>query len=126
VLRTAASVVLALAAVAASAGPVEVYREGPRHCPRDRAPTAERLDPAQAVARARALLPDGFCGPSRFVAGCDASAELEYGTWRVYLHQYRQRADAGDWLGLDHTYVILDGVGNCIANIPGTPLGSFN
>ena len=57
------------------------------------------------------------------IDGCDADAEHVHDTWRVYVHQYRLRAGRHDWQGLDHTYVILDRVGNCIANIPGTPEG---
>jgi len=110
-------------APAAQAGPVEVYREGPRYCPRDRAPGARVLAEAEALAHARTLLPDGFCGPDRRVDGCDADAELVHDTWRVYVHQYKRREARHDWQGLDHTYVILDRVGNCIANIPGTPEG---
>jgi hypothetical protein len=117
---------LALVAATSAAGPVEVYREGPRYCPRDRSPSSPVLDEAQVVARARALVPDDFCGPTRYVAGCDTHLEYEHGSWRVYVHQYRREPSRNDWAGLDHTYVILDRVGNCLANIPGTPLGSFN
>jgi hypothetical protein len=121
-----ACLALALAAGTALAGPVEVYREGPRYCPRDRAASSAALDEAQAIARARALVPDDFCGPTRWVAGCDAHAEFEHGSWRVYVHQYRSRPGRNDWAGLTHTYVILDRVGNCIHQIPGTPEGSLN
>ncbi len=124
--RTACRVLVAsimAAAPVAQAGPVEVYREGPRYCPRDRGPDAPALREADAIARARQLLPDDFCGPNPRMDGCDADAEHIHDSWRVYVHQYRLRAGRHDWQGLDHTYVILDRVGNCIANIPGTPEG---
>jgi hypothetical protein len=111
---------------AVAAGPVEVYREGPEFCPRDRPPTAPVLSEAAVIERARALLPKGFCALSRFVAGCDADSEFVEGTWRVFLHQYQLRGYRHDQRGLAHTYVILDPVGNCIANIPGTELGARN
>ena len=119
-----ASIVAIVAIVpAAQAGPVEVYREGPRYCPRDRPAHAPVIVEAEAIAHARTLLPDGFCGPGPRIDGCDADAEHIHDTWRVYVHQYKLRAGRHDWQGLDHTYVILDRVGNCIANIPGTPEG---
>jgi len=118
-----AAVAACLAASSAQGGPVEGYREGPRYCPRDRAPTSAALAEGEAIARARTLLPDGFCGPHPRMDGCDADAEYIHDTWRVYFHQYRLSAGRHDWQGLEHTYVILDRVGNCIANIPGTPEG---
>ena len=120
------AIALALAAGSALAGPVEVYREGPRYCPRDLPSSSPAIDEHRAVARALELVPDAFCGPTRWVAGCDTLVEYEHGAWRVYVHQYRRTAGRRDWLGLEHTYVILDRVGNCIHNIPGTPEGSFN
>jgi len=108
---------------AAIAGPVDVYREGPEFCPRDRAADAPILTRAGAIDRARTLLPRGFCALSRFVAGCDAESEFLEGTWRIYLHQYQLRGYRHEQRGLAHSYVILDAVGNCIANIPGTELG---
>jgi len=116
---------LLLASVAALAGPVEKYREGPQFCPRDRSAGAPVLTEAQINERAVALVP-GFCGPSYFVSGCDAEPELVRGDWRVYVHQYKLRGGQRDRDGLDHTYVILDPVGNCLANIPGTPLGALH
>jgi hypothetical protein len=116
-----AAFAVALAA-SAFAGPVEVYREGPQHCPRDRPASAQPLTEAQAIERARGLLPRGFCGPAWYIDGCDADSELVDDTWRVYLHQYRAREGRHDWSGLAHSYVILDRVGNCVANIPGTEL----
>jgi len=106
------------------AAPVEVYREGAEFCPRDRPPTSPRISQAAAIERARALLPKGFCSLSRFVAGCDADTEFIEGTWRVFLQQYQLRGYRHDTRGLGHTYVILDAVGNCLANIPGTEQGS--
>jgi hypothetical protein len=106
------------------AAPVEVYREGPEFCPRDRKPDAPALTQAAAVERARSLLPRGFCALSRFVAGCDVESEFVEGTWRILLHQFQLRGYRHDQRGLAHTYVILDPVGNCIANIPGTEVGS--
>jgi len=99
------------------------YRVGPRYCPSDRGQALPALAESEAIARARTLLPDGFCGPGGRADGCDADAELLHETWRVYFHQYRLRGERRDWQGLDHTYVILDRVGNCLANIPGTPEG---
>lgn len=106
-----------------AAGPVEVFREG-AFCPRDRAADAPMLSEADAIARARALLPGDFCAPSRFVSGCDALPEFALGTWRIYVHQFRLRGARHEWGGLTHSYVILDRVGNCHANIPGTEVGA--
>ena len=120
---------LALALFAAGtavAGPVEVYREGPRYCPRGIAASAASIDERAAVARARSLVPDDFCGPTRWVAGCDTLVDQDNGFWIVYVHQYRREPGRRDWAGLTHTYVILDRVGNCVHNIPGTPEGSLN
>ena len=125
--RGAAGVWLAATFVgigAAIAGPVEVYRDGPRYCPRGVSAQAPRIDAAQAERIARVLLPDEFCGPTRWVAGCDVELEQVYDSWRVYVHQYRQRPRSRDWGGVTHTYVILDAVGNCLANIPGTEPGA--
>jgi len=108
----------------AHAGPVEVYRDGPKLCPRDVAKTAPTLSEAQAISRARTMLPAGFCGPGTFVTGCDAEPELALGAWRIYFHQYNDRRGAKDRGGLSHTYIILDSVGNCLANIPGTDPGA--
>ena len=120
------AVAAALAAAAAAAAPVDVYRTGPQFCPRDRAAGAPPMSRAQAIQRARALLPPEFCGPARFVAGCDADTEFLDGAWRVYVHQFQLRSGRHDWSGLTHSYVILDAVGNCLANIPGTELGAPN
>ena len=113
-----------LSGAPALSGPVEVYREGARYCPRGLPPTAPRIDVAQAERIAIKLVPDGFCGPTSSVGGCDLVTENWYDSWRVYVHQYRQRPNAHDWAALTHTYVILDPVGNCIANLPGTEPGA--
>ena len=112
--------------VASVAGPVESYRTGPEYCPHDRAPTATPLTEKGAIERARTLLPHDFCGPDRFVSGCDSDSEWANGAWRVFVQQYKRAGDRKDAGGLTHTYVILDRVGNCLANIPGTELGARN
>jgi hypothetical protein len=121
--RLAVALVCAVVPLA-HAGPVEVYREGPRYCPRDRANDNPPISEAQAIERARKLLPDNYCGPSTFVSGCDVIPEYSLGSWRIYVHQYRIRDARRDWGGLTHTYVVLDPVGNCDANIPGTEQGA--
>ena len=122
--RSVALVVAQGLATTVFAAPVELYREGAEFCPRDRPPTAPPLSQAAAIERARGLLPKGFCALSRFVAGCDADTEFIEGTWRIFLQQYQLRGYRHDPRGLGHTYVILDAVGNCLANIPGTEQGS--
>jgi hypothetical protein len=114
------------AAFAAIAGPVEVYHTGPERCPQDRAASAPALSEAEAVERARALVPRDFCGPTLFVSGCDAVPEFAVGAWRVWVHQYKRADGRKDYGGLTHTYVILDRVGNCLANMAGTELGGRN
>lgn len=103
----------------ALSGPVMVYREG-KACPHDRPADAPRLTEDQVIARARALLPAGFCGPTHFVSGCDFEPEVAFDSWRVYVRQYRLSNGTRQYGGLDHSYVVLDPVGNCVANIPGT------
>jgi hypothetical protein len=105
---------------AANAGPVLVYRVGDQACPHDRPADAPRITAAQAVERAKELLPKDFCSPSWWVSGCDFDPEWAYDTWRVFAQQYRLDGDAKDTRGRDHSYIVLDAVGNCIANIPGT------
>jgi hypothetical protein len=122
--RRPAVALVAFAATLAAAGPVEVYREGPVLCPRDVVRTSAILSEGQAIARGRTMLPEGFCGPSLFVTGCDAEPEFELGAWRIYFHQYHERGGRKDRGGLSHTYIILDPVGNCVANIPGTEPGA--
>ena len=122
--RSVSAVGFALVAQLAAAGPVEVFREGPHYCPRDRASSAPVLSEAQAIERARTLLPAGYCGPGMFVDGCEVIPEQSLGSWRIYFHQYRLRGGERDWGGLTHSYVVLDAVGNCYANIPGTEQGA--
>ena len=110
---------LTLFAHGALSGPVLVYREG-EACPHDRPASAPRISAEQAIARAKALLPKDFCGPSLFVSGCDFEPEIAFDSWRVFARQYRLVDGEKRYGGLDHSYVVLDPVGNCIANIPGT------
>ncbi len=130
--RVAAAGVAALAVMAFAvalpvvAGPVDLYLTGPRYCPQGVAPTAPRISEAQAIARTRTMLPAGFCGPSAFVSGCTYDVENEYDSWRVYVHQYKDVDGRKDKGGLLHTYLILDAVGNCLAQIPGTEFGANN
>jgi hypothetical protein len=113
-------------AFAASAGPVDVYLDGPQFCPHDRPLTMSRISEAQAIARTRTMLPKYYCGPTMFVTGCTFDAENEYDSWRIYVRQYRDIAGRKEMGGLDHTYLVLDAVGNCLAHIPGTRLGALN
>ena len=144
-----------LLSVVSIAGPVESYRTGPEYCPHDRAPSATPLTEKEAIDRARTLLPHDFCGPDgvraagpskganyassggsvaakpqargfNFVSGCDADSEWANGAWRVFVQQYKRAGNRKDVGGLTHSYVILDRVGNCLANIPGTELGARN
>ena len=124
-LRFLCAAAFAAVATGALAGPVDVYRTGPVFCPQDRAKNAPRITEAQAVERTRALLPKDFCGPSVFVSGCTFDVENEYDSWRVYAHQYKDVAGRKDKGGLAHTYLILDAVGNCLAQIPGTEFGAL-
>jgi len=112
-------------AFGAWAGPVDLYLDGPQFCPRDMPVTAPRISEAQAIARTRTMLPRGFCGPTAFVSGCTYDVENEYDSWRVYVHQYRDVAGRKEKGGLQHTYLILDKVGNCLAHIPGTEFGAL-
>ena len=121
----AAAAVAALVAGAAAAGPVDLYLYGPQLCPGDVPKSAPRITEAQAIARTRTMLPAGFCGPSAFVSGCTYDVENEYDSWRVYVHQYKDAGGRRDKGGLQHTYLILDPVGNCLAHIPGTEFGAL-
>lgn len=111
-------------ALPAAGGPVDLYLTGPRYCPQGIAPTAPRISEAQAIERTRTMLPAGFCGPSAFVSGCTYDAENEYDSWRIYVHQYKEAGGRKDKGGLLHTYLVLDAVGNCLAQIPGTEFGA--
>jgi hypothetical protein len=119
-MRRAAIALMLCCAGPALSGPVEVYRSDEQSCPRNRPATAARITAAEAVERARSLLPRGFCGPTFFVSGCDFDPEWSLDSWRVYALQYKLVNGRKDASGLEHSYVILDPVGNCIANIPGT------
>lgn len=110
----------------AQGGPVDVYLDGPQLCPRDQPRTASRITETQAIARTRTMLPPSFCGPTAFVSGCTYDVENEYDSWRVYVQQYRDIAGRQEKGGLQHTYLILDAVGNCLAHIPGTAFGALN
>ena len=123
-MRRVAAVLVACVVTLVHAGPVEVYREGPELCPRNVAKTSPVLTETQAIERSRTMLPAGFCGPGFFVSGCDAEPEFALGAWRIYFHQYKDRSSGKDRGGLAHTYIILDPVGNCMANIPGTDFGA--
>ena len=112
-------------AFGAWAGPVDLYLDGPQFCPRDVPVTAPRIGEAQAIARTKAMLQRDFCGPTAFVSGCTYDVENEYDSWRVYVHQYRDVAGRKEKGGLQHTYLILDKVGNCLAHIPGTEFGAL-
>lgn len=118
-IRCAIAAAAFLLASAALAGPVLVYREG-ADCPRDRPATAPRITAAQAIERASTLLPNDFCGPTWYVSGCDFDPEWAFDTWRVYAQQYTLARGEKEYRGRDHSYVVLDAVGNCLANIPGT------
>ena len=122
----AAAFGFAMAWTAASAGPVDLYLVGPEFCPRDRPANAARINAAEAAKRSSALVPRDFCRPSAFVSGCTYDVENEYDSWRVYVHQYKDRGGRQDKGGLLHTYLILDAVGNCLAHIPGTEFGANN
>ena len=103
----------------ALAGPVLVYRDG-AYCPRERPANAPRMTAAQAIERAKTLLPPDFCTPTWYVSGCEFDPEWAFDTWRVFVQQYRETDGVREIRGRDHTYVVLDAIGNCIANIPGT------
>jgi len=108
-----------LAARAALAGPVLVYRQDD-WCPHDRPVSAPRITAEQAIERAKSLLPKEFCGPNWYVDGCDYDPEPAFDSWRVYAHQYKLVDGRKEFAGREHSYVVLDAVGNCLANIPGT------
>ena len=109
---------------AVAAGPVDLYLQGAQFCPRDRRADAPRLPAADVPARARTMLQRDYCGPTLFVSGCTFDVENEYNSWRVYVHQYKDRGGRQDKGGLLHTYIILDAVGNCLAHMPGTEFGA--
>src|SRR5690242_19904936 len=118
-MRLAGGFWLLVVASVALSGEVLVYRTGDA-CPRDRPADAPPITEQQAIERAKTLLPHDFCGPTLFVSGCDFDAENALGSWRVYARQYKDVKGVKRYGGLDHSYVVLDLVGNCLANIPGT------
>ena len=118
-IRSLAALVAVLVAKATLAGPVLVYRQD-GWCPRDRPADAPRISALQAIERAKALLPKEFCGPDWYVDGCDYDPERAFDSWRVYAHQYKMVDGRKEFAGRDHSYIVLDAVGNCLANIPGT------
>lgn len=116
--------VLTLAVLAAAnvavAGPILVYREGAAFCPKDRPATAPRITAEQAAERARTLMPKEFCGPDGWVDGCDYDPEFALESWRVYVRQWQRIDGRKQYEPREHSFVVLDPVGNCLANIPGT------
>ncbi len=84
---------------------------------RDR--SAQAGDP-QSPNIERTAMPKDFIGPSWYVSGCEFDPEWALESWRVYALQYKEQGGRRVYDGRDHSYVILDPVGNCIANIPGT------
>ena len=112
--------VLAAAANVAVAGPVLVYREGAAFCPKDRLATAPWITAEQAADRAKALMPKEFCGPDGWVDGCDYDPEYALDSWRVYVRQWKRIDGRKQYEPREHSFVVLDPVGNCLANIPGT------
>ncbi len=119
-----AALVTTIGWTAVHAGPVDRYLQGAEFCPRDRRADAPRIPAAAVPVRARTMLPRDYCGPSMFVSGCTFDVENEYDSWRVYIHQYKDRGGRQDKGGLLHTYIILDAVGNCLAHMPGTEFGA--
>jgi hypothetical protein len=112
--------VLAIVAQTAVGGPILVYREGASYCPKDRPANAPRITSKQAAERAKALMPKEFCGPDGWVDGCDYDPEFALESWRVYVRQWKEVDGTKQYAPRDHSYVVLDPVGNCLANIPGT------
>jgi hypothetical protein len=113
-------VAAALAPAPALAGPVEVYRTGPQWCPHDRPGTAPRITAEQAIERAKSLLPVDFCAPTGHVDGCFYDPEHAHDAWRVFAQQYKLIDGRQEVRARQHSYIVLDAVGNCLANIPGT------
>jgi hypothetical protein len=115
---------LVLAGLAAAnmavAGPVLVYREGAAFCPKDRPATAPRITASEAAERAKTLMPKEFCGPDAWVDGCDYDSEFALDSWRVYVRQWKRIDGRKQYEPRDHSFIVLDSVGNCLANIPGT------
>jgi hypothetical protein len=117
--RALVAIVAVVLTRSALAGPVLVYRQD-GWCPHDRPADAPRISAEQAIERAKALLPKEFCGPDWYVDGCDYDPERAFDSWRVYAHQYKMVDGRKEFAGRDHSYVVLDAVGNCKENIQGT------
>ena len=109
-----------VAANMAVAGPVLVYREGAAFCPKDRPATAPLITASEATERAKTLMPKEFCGPDGWVDGCDYDSEFALDSWRVYVRQWKRIDGRKQYEPREHSFVVLDPVGNCLANIPGT------
>ena len=104
----------------AVAGPILVYREGAAFCPKDRPASAPRITATEAAERAKTLMPKEFCGPDGWVDGCDYDPEYALESWRVYVRQWKRIDGRKQYEPREHSFVVLDPVGNCLANIPGT------
>ena len=104
----------------AVAGPVLVYREGAAFCPKDRPANAPRITALEAGERAKTMMPKDFCGPDGWVDGCDYDPEYALDSWRVYVRQWKRVEGRKQYEPREHSFVVLDPVGNCLANIPGT------
>jgi len=104
----------------AVAGPILVYREGAAYCPKDRPASAPRITATEAAERAKTLMPKEFCGPDGWVDGCDYDPEYALESWRVYVRQWKRIDGRKQYEPREHSFVVLDPVGNCLANIPGT------
>ena len=97
----------------------------PTYCPHDRCDGAPTLTEAQAIERARALLPREFCGPDAFVTGLRRRTGA--GVRRVAdLRPPTQDGRAAGRGDLTHLITLRSSiaVGNYLANIPGTELGA--
>ena len=125
-LLRAAALGLTMGCAAVAAGPVDLYLQASEFCPHERRADAPRISPGDVPARARTMLQRDYCGPTMFVSGCTFDVENEYDSWRVYVHQYKDRGGRPDKGGLLHTYIILDAVGNCLAHMPGTDFGAHS
>ncbi len=118
--RGLALAVLAAATNLAVAGPILVYREGTAFCPKDRPASAPRITAVEAADRAKALMPKEFCAVDDWVDGCDYDPEFALDSWRVYVRQWKRIDGRKQYEPREHSFVVLDPVGNCLANIPGT------
>ena len=119
-MRRALALVALAAANVAVAGPVLIYREGAAFCPKDRPANATRITAAEAADRASALMPKDFCRQEGWVDGCDYDPEFALDAWRVYVRQWKRIDGRKQYEPREHSFVVLDPVGNCLSNIPGT------